>query len=405
MPAVEDQLRAELTRVAETVQPGQLRPLREPAQGPARRRRLLPVIAAAAATVVAIVAAVLASGPSGQRGFAAPRPGPAAMPRYYVTVARTSAGLEAVVRDSAGGSVTGSVPLPGTFAGAGQSVTVSPDGRTFAIAADLIGASTLPGTVAMLYFWLPVSGDGHPGTPAELPSGTGNGEPLRGMALSPDGTMLALSLERFGLTTNTAPYGDVEVINLATGKIRTWTGHSQPGYYPGAPTWGNDGQTLTFPWWHITSQTTGAAVITGVRELDTVAPGGNLLASRLTGFPTATQDLQSAVITSGGRDIIASSCRGIANSGRYHDTAVARIVELSAADGQIVGVLRTQTTRFANATDEQDAIDESCAVLSADATGQHVLVQAFSFGRIDNGVFTALPGAPPSSVLFAAAAW
>jgi hypothetical protein len=225
------------------------------------------------------------------------------------------------------------------------------------------------------------------------------------MALSPDGTMLALSLERFGITTNIAPYGNVEVVNLVTGKIRTWTGHGAPGYYPGAPTWGNDGRTLTFPWRHITSQITGAAVITGVRELDAAAPGSNLLASRLTGFPTAAQGLQSAVITSGGRDIIASSCRGIANSGRYHDTAVARIVELSAADGQLVRVLRTQTTRFANATDEQDALDESCAVLSADATGQHVLVQAFSFGRIDNGVFTALPGAPPSSVLFAAAAW
>jgi hypothetical protein len=400
MPAVEDQLRAELTRVAETVQPGQLRPLREPTRGPGGRRRLLPVVAAAAATVVTIVAAVLASAPSGQRGFAAPWPGSAAMPRYYVTVARTSAGLEAVVRDSAHGAVTGSVRLPGTFAAAGQSVTATQDGRTFAVAANLIDASTLPGTVAMLYFWLPVSADGHPGTPAELPVGTGNGEPLRGMALSPDGTMLALSLERFGLITSTAPYGDVEVIDLATGKTRAWTGHSAPGYFPGAPIWGKDGRTLTFTWWRVTSQTTGAAVITGVRELDTAAPGGNLLASRLTGFRTATEDLQSAVITSGGRDIVASSCRG-----GDHGTAVAEVVELSAADGQLVRVLRTQTTRFPNATDEQNALDESCAVLSADASGQHVLVQAFSFGRIDNGVFTALPGAPPSSVPFAAAAW
>ena len=400
MPAVEDQLCAELTRVAETVQPGQLRPLREPARGPARRR-LLPVIAAVAATVVTVVAAVLASGPSGQRGFAAPRPGPPAMPRYYVTVARTSIGLEAVVRDSAHGTVTGSVPLPGTFAAAGQSVTASPDGRTFAIAADLISASTLPGTVAMLYFWLPVSADGHPGTPSELPVGTGNGDPLTGMALSPDGTGLALSLKYEGLLEpGFEPYGVVEVVNLVTGKIRTWTGHGAPGYYPGAPTWGNDGRTLTFTWWRITSETTGAAVITGVRELDTAAPGGNMLASRLTGFRTATENLQSAVITSDGRDIVASSCRG-----GDHGTAMAEVVELSAADGQIVGVLRTQTTRFPNATDGQNALDESCAVLSADATGQHVLVQAFSFGRIDNGVFTALPGAPPSSVLFAAAAW
>jgi hypothetical protein len=75
------------------------------------------------------------------------------------------------------------------------------------------------------------------------------------------------------------------------------------------------------------------------------------------------------------------------------------------ADGQLVRVLRTQTTRFPNATDEQNALDESCAVLSADASGQHVLVQAFSFGRIDNGVFTALLGVPSSSVPLAAAAW
>ena len=108
MPAVEDQLCAELTRVAETVQPGQLRPLREPARGPARRR-LLPVIAAVAATVVTVVAAVLASGPSGQRGVAMASARPAVMPRYYVTVARTSIGLEAAARDSAHGTVTGLV--------------------------------------------------------------------------------------------------------------------------------------------------------------------------------------------------------------------------------------------------------------------------------------------------------
>lgn len=403
MPAVEDQLRAELTRVADTVQPEQLRPLRVPAQGPGWYRRLLPVIAAAAATVVTIVAAVLASAPSTQRGVAAPAPKPV-MPRYYVTVARTSAGLEAVVRRSAGGAVTGSVRLPETSAAAAQFVTAAQDGRTFAIAANLIGASTLPGTVAMLYFWLHVSADGQPGTPAELPAGTGNAEPPKGMALSPDGDMLALSLEYLGVITNTAPYGNVEVINLATGKTRTWTGHGAPGYYPGAPTWGKDGRTLAFTWWHVTSRTTGAAVITGVRELDTAAPGSSLLASRLTGFRTATRDLQSAVLAPGGRDIVASSCRDVASSGGYHGTAMAQVVELSATDGHLVRVLWTQVTRFPNATDEQNALDAGCAVLSVDPSENHLLVQAFTFGRIDNGVFTALPGPSPGA-FFAAGAW
>ena len=43
-------------------------------------------------------------------------------------------------------------------------------------------------------------------------------------------------------------------------------------------------------------------------------------------------------------------------------------------------------------------------MLSVDPTGNHVLVQGFAFGRIDHGVFTALPGAMPG-VTFVAAAW
>jgi hypothetical protein len=407
MPAVEDLLREEFTRVAETVQPGQLRPLRLPAPGRIWRRRMLPLAAAAAVTAAAVVAALLVGAPSGQQGFATPPPGPAAMPRYYVTVAKTSTGLEAVVRNSARGSVTGAVPLPDTFGAAAQSVAAAADGRTFVIAVNFSDASTLPGTVAIMYFRLPVSAAGRPGWPAELAQGTGYADPLMGMALSPDGTKLALSLkDEAMLAPGVKPYGVVEVIDLATGTSRTWTGSSGPGYWPGAPTWGNDGSTLAFTWWHGTSLATGAVVIAGTGELDTSAPGDNLLQSRLTLFATAIQGVQSAVITAGGRDIIASSCRGIANSGRYHDTAVARIVELSAADGRLVRELRTQTTSFSSADDEQNALYLACSVLSVDPSGQHVLVQAFDFGRIDNGVFTALPGgAAPPGVPFAAAAW
>jgi hypothetical protein len=65
-------------------------------------------------------------------------------------------------------------------------------------------------------------------------------------------------------------------------------------------------------------------------------------------------------------------------------------------------VLRTQTTRFGN--DAADAVFSTCQVLSVADDGSHVLVQAFAFGRIDNGAFTPLPGTTPR-VLPVSAAW
>jgi hypothetical protein len=47
MAALEDRLREEFKRVAETVQPGQLRPLRATAPARIWRRRLIPLAAAA----------------------------------------------------------------------------------------------------------------------------------------------------------------------------------------------------------------------------------------------------------------------------------------------------------------------------------------------------------------------
>jgi hypothetical protein len=132
----------------------------------------------------------------------------------------------------------------------------------------------------------------------------------------------------------------------------------------------------------------------GVRELDTGMPGTSLLKSRLITFQAAVRYLQSAVINPGGRDITASSCRQVTTSGGLHRSVVAQIVDLSASDGRLLRVLRTQTAPFPNQSGESYALTTECAVLSVDATGQNVLVNDFNFGRIDDGVFTALPGSP-----------
>jgi hypothetical protein len=108
--------------------------------------------------------------------------------------------------------------------------------------------------------------------------------------------------------------------------------------------------------------------------------------------------LESALLAPGGGDVIALSCRA------GHHTATARVVALSATSGQLIRVLRTQTARFGNDADAQDAIFSTCQVLSVASDGDHVLAQAFAFGRIDNDVFTSLPGMTPR-VLPVSAAW
>jgi hypothetical protein len=314
------------------------------------------------------------------------------MPGYYVV----AAGREVVVRASGDGHVTGSVAIPvpaGTLRSpVGGAPFGSADDRHIVIVVSRGG--DLPGVAGVTLFRLAVSPDGRPGELRQLGFGS-RGVPVTGAALSPDGRMLALSLVH---EFPPGPlYGSVEVINVAGGATRTWTGRGAPGYWPGVPSWASGG-TVVVPWWHSTSQSMIAADLTGVRALDLAGPGGSLAAARLVAFPAPAQGLQSAMIAPGGGDVITSSCRA------GHRTATARVAELSAASGRLVRVLRTQTARFGNDAEAQDAILSACQVLSVAGDGDHVLVRAFAFGRIDNGVFTSLPGTSPG-VLPVFAAW
>lgn len=352
------------------------------------------VVAAAALACAAALSGCTAgqsSGVSVSPGTVVPRPG--GMPRFYLVVA----GLEVTVRASGDGHVTGTVTIPGPAALGRGNISGEPfggaGGRHFVIVVSRGG--DLPGVADVSLFRLTVSAGGRPGTLSQLSFPSTRGVPVTGAALSPNGRWLALSLVRefpFGPLS-----GSVEVINVASGAVRTWTGQSAPGYWPGVPAWASD-STIAVPWWRETSGGTIPAEVTGVRHIDAAANGGSLAAAPLTAFPVPVPSLESAVIASGGGPLIASSCRA------GHHSATARVVELSAASGQLIRVLRTQTARFHNDADAEDAVFSTCQVLSVADDGDQVLVQAFGFGRIGNGVFTSLPGTAPD-VLPVSAAW
>src|SRR5580658_3261044 len=144
MTDVENLLREELKRAAGQVQPELLRPLRVPTRRPSWRPRLLPL--AAAAAVIAIVAAgALVTGLAAAHQPAARKPAvsgsaPATLPRFYVTTSSgpDGRGIQAVVRASASGQITGTVPVPSAIPvewadSGGTFVTAAADDRSFII--------------------------------------------------------------------------------------------------------------------------------------------------------------------------------------------------------------------------------------------------------------------------------
>ena len=372
---------------------------RLPVPGRRWHRRLLPVAAAAAVIAVA-VAAVLVAGPKPAPPSA---PGPAAIPRYYLTFTYVAdhqvQGMpvtEAVIRDSATGRITGTVKILTHDFPAPVTVAAAPDDRSFIIGTyepDPKGTQAT-GYQEYRFFRLPISADGKPGHLTELPAYP---VPMyafvEGIALSPDGTLLAVSSMYSLGRQNGLPAGKVEVINLVTGKVRIWTAAPQHGHYyePGAPSWADGDRMIAFTWQHSQSLTNDNMTMEGVRLLDTDAPGDNLADSRMIVSRKAVSGtIQSALITPDGRDVLMATFRNVPSGGN-RGTVIAQLAEVPAAGSGPVRVLRTKTARYT--WDTKASVDDTSQVLSLDPTGRYALVQCLQFGWLDLGLgrFTPLP--------------
>jgi hypothetical protein len=369
-------------------------------RGARARRRHAAVRAAAvgiAAAVTAVVLAVnlsagpgpvVAERPPGMLLAAAvvsPPPAGAAvagMPRYYVTLNHFRP--VAVVRAAATGKILSKVPLPRRSDPKLSQIAAAGDGRGFALA-----LSSFPRT---RFYWLHVSADGRSArltalTTAPLPAG----EYAGGIAVSPNGSRLAVAIQRSG-----GQRGAVEVVSLATGGARTWTTGS-PGY-PAGVSWA-DGRRLGFFW----DDATGAPQRrSGLWVLDTAAPGHALLSGRrILPIETGGDTVQYAQLTTAGTAIAAVNYNGTAHVGR--DTVVGGIVELSAQTGRPLRTLLAEHAAYSADPGDPGWYITPCQLAAADHSGDHLLVSCDRFGRLDRGRFTALPGAAPQSAV--AAAW
>jgi len=300
---MEDKVRMALRETGEEIRPHTVPSLR--LRG--TRRTRLPAIPgrwgtwltplAAAAAVAAVVAASLAisstfhghargtgpaTAPRWNGSPIGPRSALRKVPPYFVALSgptRSEGDYRAVVRSTVTGRTLATVTPPRPYR-VFTWVSGAADDRTFVLAAQRYwyiasGQAGMPAenrdnTTPTVFFKLTFAPGTHAATLTML-SVPGPIHSLFGMAVSPDGTRLALDL---GLKS-------VQVVTLATGTVRSWAWHGSGNIGNWKPmgqvlSWSADGRYLEFQRWGGSSDET-----MHIRILDTTAPGTSLTAAKV----------------------------------------------------------------------------------------------------------------------------
>ncbi len=444
MNTIEDRLRAAVRAAADTVppdsapplrllgQPGRLRVLdqRHRPGGPGRQYRgtwpaaLAPL--AAAASVIAIVAISLAigagapgrhPGPQGAgRRAAAHRAGPptqtvksaaalASVPPYYVTPYQgemsAAPSPQAVIRATASGKVVATVTAPSPYNTFGW-VTAAGDDRTFVLTAQRWAQGTsladenlnasAPTRFFLLRFDPATRGVQISALP--IPAYPGNVW-VDGIALSPDGTKLAVAVDSQG------PPGapKIQLFDLATGSAKEWawpgTGVIGNGKPTGQPlSWAADGRTLAF-------QLYPRPGTIAVRLLDTATPSGSLQSSKLAiewirGGVTGAR----GVVIAGANDAPADSLTSFNTLITPDGTKIVCVTATPSATGQVTE-FSVRTGQVVRVLDAHPASSAGLAVqdiLWTNGSGSTLIVRATQTGVLAGHQFTTVPGVPQNTL-------
>jgi hypothetical protein len=436
MNTLEDRIRAAVVQTAEEIAPGSIGPLSLDGQGPVGRRTradraaqadlrsvrwprvLIPVAAAASViTVVAVSLAVTGSMGDGRSAAARARadqprtgrsqPGKApqilsaashaalaSVPEFYVALTPGAVGMNnrAQVRATAAGSVLATVAAPAPY-NTFSWVSAAADDRTFVLAAQEwtpIPPGSAGGRIEKRdddtptkFFVLHLSSDGRTAQLSALPIPLQPGsEWIDGIALSPDGSKLAVVINSIGAHADGSPA--IAVYTVATGARKEWRwpgsaviGNDKP---LGSPlSWTADGRTLAF-------QIVPANGTIEVRLLDTGAPGGTMPSRMAVEWTGGGVTGANGVVIRGSGTSPANSLRGfntlITPDGTKivcvtAGTAVSGITEFDAATARVI------SNTYPQGTD----------VLWTNPSGSTLIVSdASTVGVLAGGQFTPLPG-------------
>jgi hypothetical protein len=283
-------------------------------------------------------------------------------------------------------------PLPD---GAVTALAAAPDDRTFYLVISATQTQGQSQSVTYRLFSMRVSAAGRPGPVVVLPEQLSWLQPA-GIAVSPDGKQLAISLFFVGDTLHSTVSGGFETVNLVTGRVRSWT--SGTAGWPGAPTWQGGSRIVALPWRHQAG--VGGVALAGIRLLDTTASGTSLTSAPMITVPSSRQ-ISDGMVTPDGRKVIDLSCTRAPAGGAQRGVFTAQLFEMPVAGGQ-PRVLYTKSVLYTS-LDQSTLLYESCGRIAPDASWQHLLVGIFGFGRFENGLFTPLSG--PDQPLPGGDAW
>lgn len=386
MTRTEDRLTDALAAAASGVPEETLRPLNVQKPRPRRPAWLAPAAAVAGVTLVLGLAVAVSSRLPGSGGAVTNSISPPL--RYYVEVSLTPG--RPVVRSTATGAVTATVPVPLDRGAPGADIVSPAQNGTFFVAAFV------PGLKGQRIYRFRLTQAGRITEFAKVP-----GAPLGGrrwqadaIAASPDGSQVAVAFQFIGTA---GPCGGpsqrpcprlgihpdyITVLNAVTGASSLWqNGTGQRlSFSVASLSWTADGRQLAFlgqwcPRFSANNESCGeAGRVAQLRSVDPVSGGGRLdsgpiLLRQSARFPYIAQ----ALISPDGQTITVIVLRGSvvgspAGTGLTPDNL--SVEQISAATGKLLRVLYR---RHLGSTFEINGVPDFLA-LTADGTGQQVML-------------------------------